>query len=238
MKLTPILLASLALFTLGQAPRAARRGTITGTVVLAEKGRATKPADVWVYLEDRTPRERATRRPPGADVKGVIVQSGQEFHPHVLLVPAGATVAFPNQDDTDHSVFSPPRALNGTIWEGFDLGVYGKMPSGKSRKFVTPGEFDIFCDKHMKMWAKVKVVPSASYAQVNEQGAFTITDVPPGTYRVWAWAPESKDVPSEDITITGEESKALPDLHVQSNPRPKVHTRQDGSQYDYSQYQR
>src|SRR6185295_17355955 len=61
----------------------------------------------------RTPKQR------------IIEQRGRRFAPHVLAVPVGSTVSFPNFDPFFHNVFSlsPMRS--------FDLGIYR---SGESRE--------------------------------------------------------------------------------------------------------
>jgi plastocyanin len=224
MKLAPIVFASLAVATLGQAPSPPRGGTITGRVVVAKDGKPTATSDVWVYLEEAKPT-----RSPGSAVTAVISQSDEKFSPNVLLVPVGATVTFPNKDLVEHSVFSPAK---GAKWYGFDLGRYAKSKDGKSKRFTQPGEFDVFCDIHMKMWAKVKVVPSRYFAAVDpKDGRFSLRGLPPGAYKVWAWGPQSLDVHSDEVVISGEDTKDVLELHLQAQPRDAVHSRADGSAY-------
>src|SRR2546425_3358284 len=47
-----------------------------------------------------------------------LTQKNKAFTPHVLAVPAGSTVSFPNQDLIFHNVFSLSRPTQ------FDLGLY------------------------------------------------------------------------------------------------------------------
>ena len=35
-----------------------------------------------------------------------MVQENRRFHPHVLVIPKGSTVNFPNRDNTQHHVYS------------------------------------------------------------------------------------------------------------------------------------
>ena len=46
------------------------------------------------------------------------------------------------------------------------LGRYGPNKKGRSHKFEDAEEFDIFCDIHPEMWAKVKSVDSAYIERV------------------------------------------------------------------------
>ena len=64
------------------------------------------------------------------------------------------SVSFPNDDKDEHNVFSPTDPP-------FDLGRYRTDKKGKAHRFEDADEFDIFCDIHREMWAKVKVVDSA-----------------------------------------------------------------------------
>jgi plastocyanin len=49
-----------------------------------------------------------------APVRAEISQKNRRFHPHVLILPAGSSVDFPNQDNTQHHVYSlsPAKVFN------------------------------------------------------------------------------------------------------------------------------
>ncbi len=218
----PILLV-LALLVCRPAP-AGTGGTISGTVVVAKDGKVV-PAEaisyLYVYVEEKRPSRR-----PGDGMTATITQVGQQFEPHVVLIPEGGAVWFPNKDDEDHSVFSP----SGVREDGFDLGRYGRSKRGRSQRFLESKAYSIYCDIHMGMWAYVKVVPSRYFVPV-AKGRFTLTGLPPGTYRVAAWAPESLDVKSEWVTITGDETRNLAEIHLQMLARSAIHQHSDGSSY-------
>jgi hypothetical protein len=145
--------------------------------------------------------------------------------PHVLVVPVGAEVAFPNYANEDHNVFSPTDPP-------FDLGRYGPEKHGKTHRFEDADEFDIFCDIHREMWAKVKVVDSAFILPVTD-GQFTFKDVPPGTYKVVAWTPNSAETKSEKVTVTEDSAVTLANpLHLQVTLKTGCHDRHDGTPYD------
>jgi plastocyanin len=177
-----------------------------------------------VYL---VPVRRAARlqKPAGAGIKREIRQVGRDFVPHVLVVPVGAEVAFPNYASEEHNVFSPTDPP-------FDLGRYSTDKRGKTHRFEDTDEFDIFCDIHREMWAKVKVVDSAFIVKVTD-GKFTFTDVPAGSYKVVAWTPNSAESKSEKLTVTDGSAVALSaPLHLQVTLKTGCHDRQDGTPYD------
>ena len=81
-----------------------------------------------MYLEPRGARSsRAAASPTPRDA--TIAMTGREFVPHVRVVLAGGTVAFPNQDPFSHNVFSNAEA------GPFDLGLYRR---GASRAATFP----------------------------------------------------------------------------------------------------
>jgi hypothetical protein len=146
------------------------------------------------------------------------------------VVPRGAAVFFPNRDNEEHSVFSPPAKANN--WFGFDQGIFKPNTVGKAKPFPDPGQFDIYCDVHKAMWAKVKVVPTRLFTKVVD-GKFTLTDVPPGAYTIVAWAPDSIESRSaRPVEIAVGATVNAETLKVQYTPDSVMHPRRDGSDYD------
>lgn len=216
-----ILLLLLALLGADAPPSG---GVVTGHVVVVKDGKPTQRQDVYVYLES-TQRPRRRGKLPGEGVRRQIRQEKVAFVPSVLVVPVGAEVAFPNYDRFEHNVFSPTAPP-------FDLGRYAGDHAGKSHVFQDTDEFDIYCDIHREMRATVKVVDSAQIQAVRG-GAFTFTNVPPGTYKVVAWVSESPEVRSEAIVVTaGGTAKLAAELHLQLATRSGCHDRKDGTAYD------
>ena len=114
------------------------------------------------------------------ETKREIKQKGAMFSPHVLPIMAGTTVEWPNNDDILHNVFSisEPKV--------FDLDLY-KAPEIKRVAFDKPGRVDVFCSIHTRMSCIVMVLENPWFAATNDKGAYTINDVPPGTYKLKAW---------------------------------------------------
>ena len=121
---------------------------VTGAAVKGKTRPAPLPGTVvWLTPIGGSADEGALRpQPVTAPLR--LVQKNKSFDPHILVVPAGSMVEFPNHDPFFHNVFS--------LFEGkrFDLGLY---EAGTSRmvRFDRPGISYIFCNIHPEMSAIV-----------------------------------------------------------------------------------
>jgi len=106
-----------------------------------------------------------------------MVQKDKTFSPHVLAIPVGATVEFPNFDPIFHNAFSN---YDGKI---FDLGLY---PPGTSKNvvFSRPGIVRVFCNIHATMSAVIAVLDTPYFAVTKQNGDFQMAGVPAGDYRL------------------------------------------------------
>jgi plastocyanin len=143
MRLRSKLLVVLAL-TACAAGVCAETATVRGRVEVATAKAATGKA-----ADEKAAGKRAASAPipatvvwltaaPGSDVQLAppaipqvnprLTQKNKSFDPHLLVVPAGSTVEFPNRDPFFHNVFS--------LFEGkrFDLGLY---EAGTTRKVAS-----------------------------------------------------------------------------------------------------
>ncbi|MFQ5688448.1 MAG: carboxypeptidase regulatory-like domain-containing protein [Candidatus Scalindua sp.] len=106
------------------------------------------------------------------------------FEPHVMAVPAGATVSFPNNvDKVMHNLHSYTMPSNSN--RPFNKGVPFKGTFSVPLK--KPGLVKMTCDVHKWMLAWIVVKDSPYYAISDENGNYKIEDIPPGTYNVQAW---------------------------------------------------
>ncbi len=166
---------ALALAAAMLALGVAAASTVSGTVELAN---SLDPAvhkhkdysGVVLWLE---PVERAAAPAP----KTVrMLQQEKHFSPHVVAIPVGGTVDFPNLDPFYHNAFSN---FSG---QQFDTGLYAPGTS-QSITFRHAGIVRVFCNIHSTMSAIIAVIPTAYYAVTPENGKFAIAGVPPGEYQ-------------------------------------------------------
>jgi plastocyanin len=181
---TVVSLLALALSVLaGMALHAAGgEETVSGHLDLLAKGKKgpARDADVHqavVYWE-----------PANSPKKGLIppekpfemVSKDKEFVPHVLVVPRGSRVSFPNQDVILHNVFSVSPG------NSFDLGFYGKG-GAKDKKFDETGLVRVFCNVHRAMVAYILVLDTPYHVGVAADGSFTLSGLPKGPGQLTIW---------------------------------------------------
>ena len=118
-------------------------------------------------------------RPP---VQAEIGTSKKEFSPHVLVVPVGSTVAFPNHDPFNHNVFSLSEE------NPFDLGLYSKEQT-KLLKFDQAGPVEIFCSIHPRMNGVILVLQNPFFTKPAADGSFTLPNVPAGEWKLRVYRP-------------------------------------------------
>jgi len=165
--------------------------TVSGKVSFAsKKGQNPVVTETLVWLEPLG--GHVVHRQPATFQ---ITTRGKTLIPHVLAIPIGSTVDFPNDDPISHNLFSLSPAST------FDLGLYRKG-TGKSHKFDTPGIVNVYCNVHPNMSAVIHVMPNAWYAFADAGGSYTIGDVPPGKYRIVAWN-EQGGTTTANVDVTG-----------------------------------
>ena len=171
--------------------------TVSGQLVVVERQGADRIdlRTAVVYLEAPGRNvQSAGGRPTPRDA--TIAMTGREFVPHVRVILAGGTVAFPNQDPFSHNVFSNAEA------GPFDLGLYRRGAS-RVANFPRTGVYPVYCNIHSRMVSFVIAVPSPLVAVVAGDGRFTFTDVPPGEYLLHAWHERASGRVTRQIVVPG-----------------------------------
>lgn len=118
-----------------------------------------------------------------------LLQKGKEFHPHLLVVPVGSSIDFPNMDPFFHNVFS--------LFEGkrFDLGLY-ETGSRRTVRFDREGISYIFCNIHPEMGAVIISLRTPYFATIGKDRTALIHNVPDGKYILKVW---SEDATAESL---------------------------------------
>ena len=123
------------------------------------------------------------------------------FRPLVLPILAGTTVDFPNSDPLFHNVFSLSQPKE------FDLGRYPKGQK-KSVTFDRPGIVSVYCEIHSYMFATILVLENPFFTVPNEDGTYSLKNIPAGSYKLNFWFGRKK-VESRSVTVSaGEQTTA------------------------------
>ena len=212
--------------------------TLTARVQLLKDGKPAKAPEaenvvVWLSPEGGGVRPVFHKNHvPPAQVPAAqlprLVQYNKTFEPHVLVVPVGAVVAFPNRDPFFHNVFS--------LFEGkrFDLGLY-EAGTTRDVHFDKPGISYIFCNIHPEMSAVVIALDTPYYGISDARGQVVIANVPSGKYtlRVWyeATPPETLKAMTREVTVS-EASSTLGVLRLTEANLSTAHKNLYGRDYD------
>lgn len=141
--------------------RMADGSPLTDGVVMIESAAAPKPVPHGPY---------------------VMEQKAIAFQPHVLVVPVGAQVSFPNRDTVRHHVYSFSKAKR------FDLKLYGREDQ-RSVTFDTAGVVALGCNIHDTMSGFVVVSATPFFARIDAQGRVSVAGVPAGPVTLRVWSP-------------------------------------------------
>jgi len=220
--------AWVAFLTFGVA--GAQEVTLTARVELLHHGNSAtshQAGNVVVWLMPASGAVRpAAYRPPAQ--KPRLVQHNKSFEPHVVVVPVGSVVAFPNHDPFFHNVFS--------LFEGkrFDLGLY-EAGSTRDVHFDKPGISYIFCNIHPEMSGVVVALDTPYYGTSDPQGQVVIANVPSGKYTLRVWyesaLPETLRAMTREITVS-KSSSTLGVLRVVEANLPNPHKNLYGQDYE------
>jgi hypothetical protein len=164
--------------------------------VILGAGNAVEEAVVYLKKVDRGKAwDKAAKAPAIDNVKC-------DFQPHVQVIPAG-DVEIVNSDPVLHNT------------HGFmgKLTVFNVALPNQGQKITKPlrrpGLVRVECDAHGWMLGWIHVADNPYYAVTGKDGAFTIKDVPPGSYTLVAWQ-EYTGAVELPVTVKAKEVSTVP----------------------------
>jgi plastocyanin len=161
-------------------------------------GPAGELANVFVYVKNVSGNFSAPSSPV------VLDQLGCQYRPHVIPIQVGQPLQIKNSDATLHNIHALP-AVNKQFNEGQPI--QGMVSTKKFDKTeIIP--FKIKCDVHGWMKAWMAVMPHPFYSVSQNNGSFTISNLPPGQYTIVAWH-EKYGAQEQQVTVAAKESKAV-----------------------------
>lgn len=168
---------------------------VQGRVELLQ-GKAQKPlahgsAVVWLTPEPAV--ARTSVEPLTTPGHFRMEQKNKSFRPHLLVVPLGSAVEFPNLDPFFHNVFSQ---FNG---KRFDLGLY-EAGSTRVVHFDHEGVSYLFCNIHSQMAAVIVTLRTPYFAVASRSGPVQMQNVPAGDYQMHVWAEGADPKELEDLS--------------------------------------
>lgn len=182
-------------------------GSLQGALVV--DGKAPTGLGVVMLWPTKGPVKKRTAK------LRIVEQRDKAFAPHVIAVPVGSTVQFPNFDAIFHNVFSISRQ------KPFDLGMY-KNSEMREVKFDKPGVVRLGCNIHANMSAYVIVVDAPHYVVAAADGTFSFKSLAPGKYKVQAWGEQSAEPTTTEIEVKAGDNQARFDLKGGASTGPSA----------------
>ena len=232
-----MLIAALVVLACGGIPACGQTNTVTMRIrvqrqtaaKLEKSAKATvDSSNIVVWLKPLDPAAKNEAVDPSAQKEFQLVQHDKTFQPHVLAVPVGTVVDFPNHDPFFHNVFS--------LFDGkrFDLGLY-EAGATNSVRFDRLGVSYLFCNIHPEMSAVVVAVDTPYYGHSDRMGNVAIQNVPDGRYELHVWyersLPEDLKNLTRAVTISST-TKELGTIQVPENPSfTSAHKNKYGQDY-------
>jgi plastocyanin len=182
-------------------------------LALCATGAIAAPVDLqFVGVDGRaiggvvmTLRSTDAAKPLARPAPAILDQVDRQFAPHVLVVPVGSPISFPNTDSVSHQVYSFSAAKR------FALPLYHGKPYPPVL-FDREGVVTIGCNIHDQMRAYVYVVEAQHFGRANHDGRWSAADVEPGEYTLTIWHPLSRmqaPVLEQRVTIASSGAKLV-----------------------------
>lgn len=159
----------------------------TETVVVNENGTLR---NVFVYVKEGL----GDLEFPVPSEPVVLDQSGCRYQPHVFGLQVGQDLRIRNSDGVLHNINAKPQ-----VNRGFNISQPVVMET--RRQFRTPEVMVRFeCDVHGWMQAYDGVLDHPYHSVTGEDGSFSLSSLPPGTYVIEVWH-EVYGTHSQEVTV-------------------------------------
>lgn len=175
----------------------ANPGPVVAPVVIT--GANGTLANVVIYVKSGLGRYQY----PVPQTAVVLDQKNCMYAPHVLAVMVGQPFSVANSDPTMHNVHVMAR--HNRQWSSSQPVHSAPLKSTFERpEFAIP----VLCNIHPWMRAYVFAFDQPYFAVTGTDGAFTIKNLPPGTYTIEAWH-EPNQTLDQTVTLAPKESKPI-----------------------------
>lgn len=156
--------------------------------------------NVYIYVKSGLP---ADLKFPTPSQPAVLDQHGCLYRPHVLGVQTNQEIVVRNSDGVLHNVNARPKNN-----PGFNFGQPVKGMENK-KSFANPEVMiPLKCDVHPWMHSYIGVQNHPYFAVTGADGAFALSNLPPGTYEIEAWQ-EKLGTQTQKVTVGPKETKSI-----------------------------
>ncbi len=171
--------------------------TETGPGVTGRASASTGGLPSVITLEPQPPRSLPVPAEPE-----IMDQIDLAFVPRLLVAQAGQLVEFHNGEDVPHTVRVVERANDSTLFNVATL-----MGEPYAHTFERIGGYAVTCDIHPGMVGLVLIVSTPYVAVAEDNGDFSLSDVPPGSYTLRVWSADPSRRIERVVEITGERTE-------------------------------
>ncbi|WP_240778298.1 hypothetical protein [Shewanella polaris] len=135
-----------------------------------------------VYLLPSNPAHIVARK---SSKKAEVHQKDKQFSPYITIVQKDKDVAFVNEDDITHHIYSAlgPKRFAFKLRHNQEQQVL---------RFEQTGHVSMGCNIHDWMSGHLLVVDTPFYAVTNPQGQVTFADLPADDFKIVVWHPQLK----------------------------------------------
>lgn len=140
----------------------------------------------------------------GADIPAtyewpnMMQQKDLQFQPHVLIVPVGSDVEFPNRDRVRHHVYSFSKGNR------FELKLYGR----EEKRYVTfenTGIVAVGCNIHDDMIGYIRVVDTPFVHRTDENGQIVLSEGADIPSTAVLWHPDVSKGEDQNVSLADDE---------------------------------